>query len=234
MKIFRYILIPIGLTLMSSHARSQTFNAYDLTTASAGAGYTGNQNYGGTLGMEFDVNSQAIKVTALGIFDSNGDGFHNVLTTYLFNRDTHALIASQDFSGTSTATAGTLVGYHRFIDQGAGILLGPGHYVIAAAKFSSADPEGNESIGGFVSDTFNSGGGLISAVSPSLYAELYLGPGAYPSSTFGSALAWNAGSFQYSLYVPEPSSVALMCSLAGVGGSMVLRRSRRRGPKKQV
>jgi len=234
MKIFRYILIPLCLTLMSSHAYSQTFTAYDLNTP----GYLGNDNFGGNLGMEFDVNAVNIQITSLGIFDSGGDGFHHVMTTYLYDRDTHALITSQNFSGTTTATAGTLVGNNRFIDLPTLVVLGPGHYVVSAYGFLN-DGLGNDKFGaedkpGFVQDTFNDGGGLITAVAPSLYSEAYLGPGVYPDKTFGDALAWNAGTFQYSLFVPEPSSVALMCSLVGVGGSLALKRARRRGTKKRA
>ncbi len=234
MKIFRYILIASCLTLMSSHARSQAFTAYDLSTTAAGDNYIGQQSFMGTLGMAFDVNAAAIKVTSLGVFDSGRDGFHNVLTAYLFNRDTHALIASQTFSGTSDATAGELDGYHRFKAPNTEIRLGPGHYVIAAGGFSNADLNGAETVPGFVQDSFNSGGGLITAVAPSLYAEAFLGPGAYPNSTFGDSLAWNAGSFQYSLFVPEPSSVALLCSLLGIGGSVAYRRTRRSRTKKMA
>lgn len=234
MKIFRYILVPLCLTLMSSHARSQSFTAYDLNTP----GYLGNTNFGGTLGMQFDVNASSIQVTSLGVFDSGGDGFHHVMTTYLFNRDTHALITSQNFSGTTVGTAGSLVGNHRFLALATPLTLGPGHYVVSAYGFLN-DGLGNDQAGaedkpGFVQDTFNNGGGLITAIAPSLYSEAFLGPGVYPTSTLGDALAWNAGTFQYSLFVPEPNSVALMFSLAGVGGSLVLKHARRRGIKRRA
>ncbi|MCW3055580.1 MAG: hypothetical protein JWN14_4750 [Chthonomonadales bacterium] len=232
MKIFRYILVPLCLTLMSSHAHSQSFTAYDLNTP----GYLGNTNFGGNVGMAFDVNAVNVTVTSLGIFDSGGDGFHHVMTTYLFDRDTHALIASQNFSGTTVLTAGTLVGNQRFITLSAPVVLGPGHYVVSAYGFLN-DGLGNDRVGaedrpGFVQDTFNDGGGVITAVGPSLYSEAYLGPGVYPTNTLGDALAFNAGSFQ--LFVPEPSTVALMFSLVGVGGSLALKRARRRGTKKRA
>jgi len=234
MKIFRYILIPLCLTLLSSYAHSQTFTAYDLNTP----GYLGNTNFAGNLAMQFDVNAANIQITSLGIFDSGGDGFHHVMTTYLYDRDTHALITSQNFSGTTTATAGTLIGNNRYIDLATPLILGPGHYVVSAYGFLNdglgLDMTGAEDRPGFVQDTFNDGGGLITAVSPSLYSEAYLGPGVYPTSTLGDALAWNAGTFQYSLFVPEPNTVALMFSLVGVGGSLAFQHARRRGAKKRA
>jgi len=234
MKIFRYILVPLCLTLMSSHARSQTFTAYDLNSP----GYLGNATSGGNAGMQFDVNAANIQITSLGVFDSGGDGFHHVMTTYIYNRDTHALITSENFFGTTDATAGTLIGNHRFLDLAAPVILGPGHYLVSSYGFLrddlGSDLMGVEDRAGFIQDTFNDGGGLITAVAPSLYSEAYLGPGVYPTSTLGDALAWNAGTFQYSLFVPEPSSVAFMFSLVGVGGTMAFQRARRRGAKKRA
>ena len=234
MKIFRYALVALGLTLMASRSRSQDLVAYDLSTATAGNFYTGQQNFGGTVGMEFDVNSAAIKVTSLGVFDSNRDGFQHVLTAYIFDRDTHNLLAQQSFSGTTTGSAGTLIGYHRFKDLTTGLILNAGHYIIAADAFTGSDTLGNETFSGFKSDTFNSGGGLITSIAPSVYAEAFLGPGTYPNNGFGSAFAFNAGSFTYSLYVPEPGSVALLFCMIGVGGSTVYQRVRRRNAKKRA
>lgn len=233
MKNIRYVLVALGLTLMSSHAHSQTLTAYDLTTATAGPSYLGNQAYSGTVGMQFDVNAPGILVTSLGVFDGGQDGFHHVLTTYLFDRDTHALLASQTFDGTDP---GTLVGYHRFKDIPGGLVLNTGHYVIAAGgfmdDFAGSDLLGNATLPGFVPDTFNDGGGVISSVGTGLYAEVAQGPGFYPGSPLDGNLAFNAGSFQYSLFVPEPGSVALACSMLGVGGSLAARRRRRRFAKK--
>jgi hypothetical protein len=236
MKVLRYVLIVLLLTQMSSHARSQSYIAYDLTMTSAGNGYAGNQGYGGTVGMEFDVNAQSILVTSLGVFDSGQDGFHNTLTTYIYNRDTQALVASVSFSGTTDTTAGTLAGYHRFKSIG-GLVLTSGHYLIAADGFSNADREGNVTNGnGFVHDTFNDGGGLITALPPSVYAS---GPGLYPTipSTTTDSLGFNAGSFTFSsisLAVPEPSSVVLLTSLIGVGGLFTYRSSRRKSAKNRT
>jgi hypothetical protein len=235
MKIFRYVLAALCLTLMSSHARSQSFTAYDLTTATAGHSYIGQQSYPGTVGMEFDVNAQAIQITSLGVFDSGRDGFHHVLTTYLYNRDTHALIASQSFSGTTNATAGVLQGYNRFLPVAGQVVLNPGHYIIEAAGFATdglgADTNGAQTLAGYVPDTFNSGGGLISAVAPSVYTEAYLGGGAYSSSTFGNALTNNGGTFQFSqvtLDVPEPGAVSLFGGLVVMGGGALVRRRLRK------
>ena len=235
MKIFRYVLAALCLTVMSSHARSQSFTAYDLTTATAGSSYVGQQAFTGTVGMEFDVNAQSIQITSLGVFDSGGDGFHHVLTAYIFNRDTEAVVASQTFYGTSDSTAGVLEGYNRFLPVAGTLVLTPGHYVIAASGFANdsagSDMNGAETLTGYVPDTFNDGGGLITAVAPSVFAEAVLGGGAYPNSHFGDALAYNAGTFQFTLYVPEPGSVAMVFGLSGAGISLALRKGKRQAKK---
>ena len=233
MKIFRYALVILGLTLMSSHAYSQSYIAYDLSTGvPPPPAYTGNQAFGGTVGMQFDVNAAAIRVTSLGVFDSKGDGFHSTITAYIFNRDTQALVASVPFNG----SADTLIGYNRFKTIG-NLILNQGHYVIAAGGFTSADPLGNVAFGnGFIADTFNSGGGAISAVGDGVYADDFAGPGAFPNHSQGGSgsLAFNAGTFTYSLDVPEPGSVALMMGMISMGGSLTYRRARRRVSKKSV
>jgi hypothetical protein len=229
MKIFRYILGALCLTLMSSHARSQVITAYDLSTDSAGPSYSGQQAFGGTVGMKFDVNASNITITSLGVFDSGGDGFHHVLTTYIFNADTHDILAQESFSGTTDATAGTLEGYHRFLPLATPLELGPGHYIVASWGFLGGginDLNGEESLPGFVSDQFNSGGGVITSVGPSVYADAYLGAGAFPANTIGSSLAYNAGTFQF--FVPEPGSVAMLFGMGSLGASLAWRKARRR------
>src|SRR5262245_34395250 len=49
------------------------------------AGTAGNQNFSGTLGMEFDV-ANAIIVTQLGVFDDNSDGLNLPITARLYDR----------------------------------------------------------------------------------------------------------------------------------------------------
>ncbi len=212
---------------------SQTFTAYDLQTSTAGTSYAGNQTWSGSIGMAFDVNT-AISVTSLGVFDSSRDGFHHVLTTYLWNRDTQSLLASQNYT---PAAPGTLDGYHRFISIGS-LILDPGHYVISSSGFASdasgTDRNGNELIAGFTSDVFNSGGGAISMVAPGRYSEAG-NPSAFPGSTLGSALWVNGPSFQFGLApVPEPGVWAFMASGSILGAGLLRSRRQKRNISKKV
>ncbi len=224
------ILLPLVMLFVAagSASISQTFTAYDLQVADAGTSYAGNQTWSGAIGMDFDVNSNGIAVTSLGVFDSGRDGFHHVMTTYLWNRDTQALIASQTFS---PSDAGTLNGYHRFKSIGS-LVLAAGHYTISSSGFASdgsgTDNNGNELIGGFVSDNFNSGSGAISMVAPGRYSAAGH-PADYPGGQLGSALWVNGPSFQFSLApVPEPGMYGLLLSGGTMGLGLFARRRRLR------
>jgi hypothetical protein len=114
------------------------------------------------------------------------------------------------------------------------LVLQPGHqYIIAASGFSNADPEGNEAVTSpvFSQDTFNNGGGLISAVGSGLFA-----PGGlttYPTDTLTGtdSLAFNAGTFQFTLFVPEPSSVTCLFGILSASSMFAFRKSRLRTKK---
>src|SRR5204862_5042583 len=50
------------------------------------AGKIGNQNFGGSLGMDFDIENP-ILVKQLGVFDDGSDGLKLTITARIFNRD---------------------------------------------------------------------------------------------------------------------------------------------------
>lgn len=230
LKVFTIILF---LACLGNVAGAQVLAAYDLQTSAAGPSYAGNDNFGGNMGMDFDVNASNIQVTSLGLFDANRDGFHNVLTAYLWNRDTQTLLATQTFT---PADPGTLDGYHRFKTI-PNLTLPTGHYTISSYGFvrtdAGNDTYGNELHAGFVSDTFNTGGGVITAVGMERFTEAYLGPGLYPNQTVaGTTPLWsNTSSFQF--IVPEPGvNALLMCS--GFAGSVIMMKRRRKPGTKAV
>jgi hypothetical protein len=231
LKVFTIILF---LACLGNVAEAQNLAAYDLQVSDAGASYAGNANFNGSIGMDFDVNSPNVQVTTLGVFDANRDGFHHVMTTYLWNRDTQALLASQTFT---PADPGTLDGYHRFKAITPLTLNAGGHYTISSFGFMN-DGAGNDRYGeeldaGFVRDRFSSFGGYLTAVGVGRYSEAYLGAGVYPYSQLpGTTSLWaNSSSFQF--IVPEPGvGSLLMCS--GFVGSLVLMKRRRKPGAKAV
>ena len=61
-------------------------SANAMTTAITATNTAGNQEFGGSLGFDFIVNS-TISVTQLGAFDDNGDGFNLDITVGIYSRD---------------------------------------------------------------------------------------------------------------------------------------------------
>jgi hypothetical protein len=114
-------------------------------------GTSGNQNFGGSLGLDFIV-IEPVLVTELGAFDSNGDGFSGTLTTQLWQRNDGgtpgtpdddsgvAILASTTFS---PANPGTLEGGTRFRTLESPLTLQPGSYSIVTSGFGVSDPNGN-------------------------------------------------------------------------------------------
>ena len=114
-------------------------------------GTSGNQNFGGSLGLDFIV-IEPVLVTDLGAFDSNGDGFTGTLTTQLWQRNDGgtpgtpdddsgvAILGSTTFS---PANPGTLEGGTRFRTLESPLTLQPGSYSIVTSGFGVSDPNGN-------------------------------------------------------------------------------------------
>jgi hypothetical protein len=174
----------------------------------------GNQNsLGITMGMDFDVNLP-IAVTALGVFDSLGDGILGTLSVAIFDRNTQ-LIVSPTLS--FTGSGDTLVGATRFRSITPLQLL-PGNYTVGAWGYSP-DPNGCSFCGNqFTLSTEDTGGGLITFVGVGRYV---FQSGAYPNSPFGGTTnAFHAGNFQFTAIsaIPEPDSVEMF----GLGGATLL------------
>ncbi|MDG2125391.1 MAG: hypothetical protein P8J87_16935 [Verrucomicrobiales bacterium] len=151
------------------------------TTASAGtlayevpAGAFGNQDFGGALGMEFNVrNAAGIDVTQIGAFDSGSDGLAVGITVALYDRATETIVP-----GTQTVVTdanSTANGGHRTVTLGAPIHLPVGNYAVVAQGYGAGDSNGNApAIGQFT----NAGGGAIRFVGTSRWGNA----GTYPAN----------------------------------------------------
>jgi hypothetical protein len=156
------------------------------------AGTIGNQAFGGSLGMDFDVN-QTITITRVGVFDSGSDGLAVPITAHIYNRDTGTdVIAPIAFAAGNT---GTLIGGSRFLDLATPLTLPAGfHGTIVAEGYGASEPNGNSG-GAAPPWTTDSFGGAISFVGGGRFGFT---PGAFPTNLDGGpANRYAAGSFDF-------------------------------------
>ena len=104
------------------------------------AGTLGNQDFPGSLGLDFDV-LKAIRVTRLGVFDDGSDGLAQTITAILYDRDSQSALATLDFT---TDDPGELVGGSRFKDLPTPLDLSVGaHCTMVGQGYGPAEMNGN-------------------------------------------------------------------------------------------
>jgi hypothetical protein len=222
--ISRKALVLTVLLLLTGmgQVRANPIQAYFTADA------TGNQPWGGNLGLDFNVNS-TITVTALGAFDSGGLGFAPGITVGIFRRLPGAVDPSGDHLGalldsvTIVGTAGTVSGNYRLVTLGSPLVLGPGFYDITAVGFNGTNLDLNENFNDGSLIQTNDGSGLLSFVGSGRYD----GNGTldYPFFTTlqqganTSAHVFGGGSFLFQPgAVPEPATLTLLAiGAAGMG-----------------
>lgn len=154
------------------------------------AGTVGNQEYAGSIGMDFDTVAP-VTITHLGAFDSAGDGLKRPITVTLYDRETERAIVTRVVE----STQGELIGSARFIELENPIRL-PAEFAgtIAASGYGPGEPLGNgkqhPDIG-----SVDGGEGAIRFVGSGRYGDA---PDAFARIVDkGAANAYAAGSFRY-------------------------------------
>jgi len=152
----------------------------------------GTQPWEGNLTLDFSVTS-TITVTALGVFNANGNGITGPIQVAIFNNSTLAEVTPVvTFSGTAAPPTGTFDVFQSI----APVVLGPGSYAVDAVGFGPNDLNGNLNTGSSSGPTLNGGGALTFTgagydSSTSLDDPL---PSTCPSCT---ANQFDAGTFKY-------------------------------------
>ncbi len=151
----------------------------------------GNQDFGGSLGMDFDV-AGAIVVTRLGVFDSGSDGLALPLSARLYNRSTGVPLASLAFSPESP---GDLVEGSRFKDLPSPVNLPAGFQgTIVADGYGAGEPNGNQGVGPIGLATADGGGAIVFVGGGRFGAA----PGSFPDSVDGGPPdRYAAGTFAF-------------------------------------
>ena len=154
----------------------------------------GNQTWGGTLGLDFTVNT-SVSVDSLGAFDSGGDGIVGNVYTTIFNNLGVAVTPVLDFAGLAS-TGGA------YISQSiTPVVLTPGSYQLASWGYSASDPNyNNNGPGGPI--TFNTIGGALTAVGAEYNYPVNAGtPGSIADV---GRTRYGAGTFDATNYSPPP------------------------------
>lgn len=220
-----FSLLVIGVVLC-------TGKVYAITAYDVNAGTIGNQNFGGALGMEFDVN-QPVLVTHLGVFDDGQDGLATTIVANLWDRNNiGAPIASAGFAAGNT---GALIDGSRFLPLANPLLLPAGFQgTMAAGGYNANEQNGNTGGAPAVNWSTNDGGGLLTFVGTSRFDG---NPIAYPGTPDGGPVnRYAAGTFMFqaalpAAAVPEPST-AVLCAIGLMGlGLCTWRRGMRRAKR---
>ncbi len=172
------------------------------------AGTVGNQNFGGALGMHFDV-LRAVRITRLGVFDDSSDGLFLPITARLYDRATGQVLAEVLFT---PEEPGELIGGSRFKDLAEPRVLSAGFQgTIATAGYGDDERNGN----GIAGRSLFTGGGSLAFVGTGAYA---VDPTAYPATAdAGPANRYAAGTFHF-----EPAAEPPLVRVGRVAGKVKL------------
>ncbi len=182
------------------------------------AGTFGLQDFGGAVGMDFDVRT-GIEVIRLGVFDSGSDGLFRTLTARLYDRDTKEALAAIEFT---PEDPGILVEGSRWKDLEPSVLLPPGFRgSIVAEGYGAGELLANYTTPcpWFVDD----GGCAILPVGTGRWG---LAPGGFPENVDnGPANRYAAGTFEFKIsqVVVEPPKPPTGLTAAASDGRVLLR-----------
>lgn len=214
-------------TVIGGAVSAQTITAFDLASV-----VPGNQQYGGTVGVSFTVNS-LINVSSLGAFDAaipNTTTPHTLvgtIVTSIYDSNTQQVVPGLTQTFTA-ASPGTLQGGFLFKPT-AGVLLQPGSYVIAFTALNTGgglDQEGNSNVGPITPPTYNEFNNVITINKTQIRFSGTIGSQTFPTSVANAQLDGSTFKFN-AVLTPEPGTVSLFGSLAVMGSTVLLRRRRR-------
>ena len=194
-----------------------TFNG-DLIAYQVNAPQGGIQDFGGSVGMDFVVESPIV-VSALGAFDADQDGMNLDITVDLWSRDDAGTPDAADDTGVAILATevftsndpGTLVGGSRLKSLDTPLVLPAGAYTINAHGYGAGELLANSGVGGgFFIDRQLNDGGLLSFVGTSRFC-FQDGPCTDfpPTPDGGPEDRYAAGTFAFSP-VPEPGVLTLL------------------------
>jgi hypothetical protein len=173
------------------------------------------QAWGGSLGMDFTVNS-AINVDSMGVYNAAGNGvITGTLQVAIFMQNPN--LSWSEVAGTYASFDSASPGLPDLVNDGqydlyktiAPVLLDPGNYSIVAVGFSNQDPNGNTGYPGGLGAA-EDGSGLLTYTGSSRFDAAQMGTLIFPTTTDGGpANRYDAGTFEFTA-TPEPASFILI------------------------
>lgn len=161
------------------------------------AGTAGNQDFGGALGMEFDVDNP-ILITRLGVFDAGSDGLYLPITARLYNRADFSEVAMLEFT---PEDPGELIGGSRFKPLAEPLRLEIGFQgTIVAEGYGAGEPLRNGGNDPVLLWALNDGNGSVKFVGTSRWGDM---PGVYPPNADAKVAQYAAGTFEFETTPPQ-------------------------------
>jgi hypothetical protein len=227
------VLEPGGYYLIAESAEefNREFNlgAGPFVAFRVPEGERGRQNFGGSLGMDFNVH-EPIRVTSLGAFDSAGDGFGRDIHVQLWQRDDGGspnaaaddrgirVLAEHTFTADSP---GELDGGSRFHSLDTPLALEPGSYTIVASGYGVGERVLNG--GGAGVGSFSNVGGRITLAGSSRWSDA---PSSFPQNVDAHPHQYGAGSFRFDFTAQQafqPADGQYTGKLSNSGETIMLR-----------
>ena len=166
------------------------------------AGVAGDQDFGGALGMDFNVEADML-VTRLGVFDDSSDGLFLSINARIYDRDAQVMLATFDFT---PEDPGELVGGSRFKDLEEPLGLPAGFRgTMVASGYGTGELNGNQGDAPIQGLSTDDGGCMLSFVGGGRFGGAGT-PGIFPDVPDGGPVnRYAAGTFAY-----EPSDVPIV------------------------
>jgi hypothetical protein len=203
-------ILAFALQMVTFPASDVTADTIALTSFTGGSMATSGSDQ--LYGWQFTLSS-SVDVTALGVFDLNGNGLSISHDVGIFRLSDEALLTS---ATVPAGTAGFLDSGFRYTSLGSPFVLSAGEYVIAMTM-----PQGNNDFQ-FIQVTSEN------TSSPVTYVDSRFGLSstlAFPTSKGAFAPGLFGPNFEFTA-VPEPSTLAMAIVPIGVGLGVMLRRRR--------
>lgn len=182
-------------------------------------GTPGNQNYSGSLGMDFEV-LEEIQVTHLGVFDDRANGLSRTITASLWLRNGNTGVRVLEGAVFSPANPGTLEGGSRFLALSTPRILSPGSYTMVASGYGSGELNGNQGVGRLDGLDIDPGDELIQFVGNSRFGAA----GSFPQNLdSGPSNRYAAGTFKYSPNTANDIQTNVQDEMFEVNASILLR-----------